>query len=140
MLRELEVPSGGDLIVGQDVLKKAGLRGRVHLIIQSGEIRVVPKTEFEPDAETFPKDQHLIQIDREQQAYETQHSQLMEKYAGQYIAMRHGKVVEHDPDRVALSKRVRDKYGNQPILITLVQPELRQTIIVRSPHLVETVA
>lgn len=137
MLKELELSPGGELIVGQEALKEAGLEGRVQLIIQAGEIRIVPEAESRIDVDPFPADEQLRQIDHEQQAYEAQHSQILKKYAGQYIAMRRGEVIDHDSDRVVISQRVRTRFGNEPVLITLVLSEARQTIVVRSPRLVE---
>ena len=75
------------------------------------------------------------QIDLEQQSFVAQHDALLQAYAGQYIAMFQGSVVDHDMDRVALSLRVRKQYGNQPVLITLVRPETLQDIVIRSPRL-----
>ncbi len=37
MLKELDLTPTGELVVGQDALKKAGLTGRVHLIISTGK-------------------------------------------------------------------------------------------------------
>lgn len=137
VLKELDLSPGGELVVGREALKVAGLAGRVRLIIQAGEIRIVSEVENEPDFDAFPVDEHLIQIDREQQAYEAQHGQILEEFADQYIAMRHGKVVDHDGDRVAISQRIRAKFGNEPILITPVLTEARQTIFMRSPRVLE---
>lgn len=83
------------------------------------------------------KDERLELIEREQAAYEAQHSRLLETYAGQYIAMWQGQVVDHDADRTALGRRVRARYGDEPILITPVHREARQTMVVRSPRLSE---
>ena len=74
-------------------------------------------------------------IDREQQAYEAQHAQLLADYVGQYIALRQGQVVDQDPDRSALGRRVRARYADEPVLITRVGAEPRQTIVVRGPRL-----
>ncbi len=139
MLKDLELSPGGELVVGQDALKEAGLEGRVRLIIQTGEIKIVPEAESGIEGDPFPADEQLRQIDREQQAYEAQHSQLLKKYAGQYIAMRHGKVVDHDEDSVELWQRVRKNYGKEPILITPVLDQPRQVITVRSPRLLENI-
>ena len=79
----------------------------------------------------------VAQIEKEQQAYEAQHAQLLEQYTGEYIAMQHGQVIDHDSDRVALSQRVRARYGNAPILITPVLAQTRQILLVRSPRLRE---
>ena len=139
MLKELDLSPGGELIVGQDALKEAGLEGRVQLIIQTGEIRIVSEAESGTGVGPFSVDEQLVQIDREQQAYEAQHSQILEKYAGQYIAMRHGKVVDHDEDSVALWHRVHKNHGKEPVLITPVLDKPRQVITVRSPRLLENI-
>ena len=75
------------------------------------------------------------QIELEQQSFVAQHDALLRTYAGQYIAMFQGCVIDHDVDRVALSLRVRNQYGNQPVLITMVRAEILQDIVVRSPRL-----
>lgn len=41
--KEIEVIPKGDLIVEQEMLRAAGLTGRLRLIVQSGEIRVLPE-------------------------------------------------------------------------------------------------
>ena len=41
--KEIEVIPKGDLIVEQEMLRAAGLTGRLWLIVQSGEIRVLPE-------------------------------------------------------------------------------------------------
>ncbi len=86
------------------------------------------------------RDGQIAQIEREQRAYEAQHKRLLVKYGGQYIAMRQGKVVDHDEDSSALWQRVYKRFGRQPILITPVLHETRQTIVVRSPRLLENAA
>ena len=75
-------------------------------------------------------------IDVEMQHYLRQHQQLLAHYGGQYIAMLHGEIIDHDLDEVALSRRVRTRYGATTILITPVLPEPIQKITLRSPHVV----
>jgi hypothetical protein len=77
-------------------------------------------------------------IARDQQAYEAQHAALFAQYKGQYIAMHQGKVIDHDLDRVALSRRIDKRYGQIAILITQVREEPWLTIHLRSPRLVKT--
>lgn len=90
--------------------------------------------------EQYAADERLRQIDREQEAYQAQHTRLLDLYAGQYIAMRQGQVIDHDEDSEALWKRVRSRWGDEPILITPVLEKPLQAIILRSPHLVESTA
>ncbi len=83
------------------------------------------------------QDEQIVKIEREQEAFEAQHTRLLVKYSGQYIAMRHAKVVDHDLDSSALWQRVHKRFGSEPILITPVLNETRQTISLRSPRLLE---
>lgn len=43
VIKQIEVPPEGDPIVDRNMLKEAGLEGRAQLIIQAGEIRIVPE-------------------------------------------------------------------------------------------------
>ena len=81
-------------------------------------------------------DKQVQQVDQEQRAYERQHKELLAQYRGRYVAMRHGKVIDHDIDRLALRRRIRKQYGNVPFFFTLVEDEPVQTFWMRSPHLV----
>ncbi len=81
-------------------------------------------------------DKQIEQISQEQRNYERQHSALLAKYGGRYIAMRHGEVIDHDIDRLTLRRRVRKQYGNVPVFFTLVEDEPVQTFWMRSPQLV----
>lgn len=73
-------------------------------------------------------------IDREQRLYAARHADLLARYAGETIAMVDGEVIDHDADRAALSRRIRQRYGNQPIFMTPVLPDPVQQIEVRSPY------
>ena len=81
-------------------------------------------------------DKQVQQVDQEQRAYERQHKELLAQYRGGYVAMRHGKVIDHDIDRLALRRRIRKQYGNVPVFFTLIEDEPVQTFWMRSPHLV----
>lgn len=80
-------------------------------------------------------DRQAEQIDREQRIYERRHSELLAQYRGRYIAMRHGQVIDHDTDRLALRRRVRTQQGNKAVFFTLVEADPVQTIWMRSPQL-----
>lgn len=139
VVEEIEVVTNGDLILDRKTLRAAGLGGSLRIIIQEKEIRILPDTTSALEVERPLAEKRLDQIDREQRTYEAQHARLLALYAGQYIAMRQGQVVDHDTDRVALGQRVRARYGFEPILITPVRQEVRQTMVVRSPRLLENV-
>lgn len=79
-------------------------------------------------------------ISEESQLYRRQHAELKIHYLGQYIAMRHGQVVDHDPDCQALRRRVRQRFEDTPVMITLVEdmaehPLVRQGFRLEAPSL-----
>lgn len=73
-------------------------------------------------------------LEKERDAYLAMHSQLLESYAGQYVAIYQGKLLDYDADYGALSERVRTKYPKTTIWVSQVTPEPIQTIWVRSPR------
>lgn len=51
------------------------------------------------------------------------HHQFLNNYPGQYVAIYQDKVVDHDPDRVALLERINNNYPDTFVLVRQVQPE-----------------
>ncbi len=49
IVKEIEVVTDGDLVVDQETLGAANLGGRLRLIIQEGEIRILPKSTPNPE-------------------------------------------------------------------------------------------
>ena len=68
-----------------------------------------------------------------------QHETLREHYAGHYVAMRDGKVLDHDPDIATLYHRIHQQYGDAPILIAPVTEHPMPIYEMRSPRLVRVV-
>lgn len=93
-----------------------------------------PEEEYDEEFEIWEQTQQRL-IAVEMQHYLRQHQHLLARYRGQYIAMHQGEVIDHDIDEVALSRRVRIRYGDTTILITPVLPDPIQKITVRSPRL-----
>ena len=84
-----------------------------------------------PPAESDP------QVEREKAAYVRLHSQLKEQYAGQYVAIHGGELVDHDPDYGVLFERIDDRYPDDFVWLTRVEEEPIGTIQFRSPRFVE---
>lgn len=59
-------------------------------------------------------------IDLEDAAYEAMHPELFEKYAGQYVAIHKGKLVDVDEDPMALYLRMDERFPDEVILIKQV--------------------
>jgi hypothetical protein len=84
--------------------------------------------------------QHLAQTRREKllvefEMFKAKHAVLRARYSDEYVAMREGQVIYHDPDCRALHLRVRSRYGRAPVLIAQVTDKPVQQILIRSPRL-----
>lgn len=78
--------------------------------------------------------QYLWELDRgkiseESKTYRQRHAELKAQYLGQYIAMRDGQVVDHDADFQTLRQRIRQRFEDAPVMITLVKDEAEQPLV-----------
>lgn len=73
---------------------------------------------------------------REKAAYLAKHSELMEQYGGQYVAMFHGQVVDHDQDILALVRRINRDYSENVVLIKQVIDQPDRVLDFRSPRII----
>jgi hypothetical protein len=60
---------------------------------------------------------------------------LLDQYAGQFIAMHEGQVIDSDADELVLYLRVRKRFPLVGILIKQVAPVLEEIWVMRSPRL-----
>lgn len=69
----------------------------------------------------------LAELSPEQQAevdaFHRLHSWLLEHFAGEYAAIYHGELVDHDADFAALLQRIEDRFPEQFVLIRPVRQE-----------------
>jgi len=75
------------------------------------------------------------QLRPEAERYYAQHTQLRAQYADKVIAMRDGEVVDSGDELLEVFQRVRERFGDEPILITRVGVEPVETYTIRSPRL-----
>ena len=66
--------------------------------------------------------------------FRAQHSALRAAYAGEYVAMRNGEVLDHGADVRGLYLRIRERFGDEPILIAPVTDSPTPTYQMRSPR------
>lgn len=83
---------------------------------------------------------YLRQLDREKirleaAAYRSFHSQLLPDYLEQYVAIHRGRVVDSDVSFETLHARVRERFGNQAVLIRRVETEPERELTFRSPRM-----
>lgn len=73
----------------------------------------------------YLREQRHHYLMEEMERFRLLHSKLREQYEGSYIAMRDGRVVDHDSNGSRLYSRTREQFGDTPVLIVEVtdQPE-----------------
>jgi hypothetical protein len=72
----------------------------------------------------------------ERQAFWAMHAQLLSMYAGKYVAVLNGQVVDSDVDERALVQRVYQKFGYQPMYVQLVTSGSLPVYRLMSPQVV----
>lgn len=81
-------------------------------------------------------EQRVKKIHEEAERYRAQHAQLRLQYADKIIAMHDGEVVDSGEDLPEVYRRIRERFGDEPVLITRVGLEAIETYTIRSPRLV----
>ncbi len=86
-------------------------------------------------ARQYVRQARRARLRREQEAYRAMHPELKQKYLGQHVAIYTGELVDHDPDAMALLRRVRQKFGHAPVLFCEVEDKPDKEYVIRSPRL-----
>lgn len=73
------------------------------------------------------------QLEQEIAAYEAMHIRLWQKLPGMWVAIQHGELVDQDRDRIDLYRRVRQRFGNKPVLMREIRAEAVEEIWLRTP-------
>lgn len=84
---------------------------------------------------SFPVNANREDMLRETAAYQRLHPALVKEFAGRYVAILHGQVVDHDADPIALLERVRANYPDQTVLRRKVEPTPERVLQFRSPRI-----
>ena len=74
-------------------------------------------------------------LHKETVAYEAMHTQLLAQYAGEYVAIFNGQLVDHDTDELALLLRIDAEYPDEVVLMKQVLSSPMREFFVRSPRL-----
>lgn len=72
---------------------------------------------------------------RETETFRAIHEWLLQKYAGEYVAIHQGQLVDHDLDQLALYLRMDEQYPDEIILIKQVCTEVEEVYTIHSPRL-----
>lgn len=84
-----------------------------------------------PAAQNAAEDEALL---RERQAFTMLHPTLLAQYPGQYVAIHHGTLVDHDSDGLALSLRVHQRFPDEFVWIAPLKAQALEEWVVRSPR------
>lgn len=84
--------------------------------------------------ETSAKNPAQEKMMQEVEAYQQMHPQLVEKYAGQFVAIHNGQLVDHDSDKEALFARIKERFPNQVVLQRQVLENPDPVFHFRSPR------
>ena len=63
------------------------------------------------------------QMEAELAAFERQKQELIARYAGRYVAVHAGKVIDDDSDKIELATRIDEQFPNDVVLIKQVKAE-----------------
>lgn len=73
-------------------------------------------------------------FEAEAQAFEAMRENLLKEYAGKFVAVYKGKVIDSDQDKRTLGKRVFARYGRAPIYFQQVTAEPLPAVRIRTPR------
>ena len=80
----------------------------------------------------------LAVVEQEKSAYRMLHSWLWQNYPGEHVAIYQGQLVDHDPDGLALSRRIYQRFPTEFVLIRQVEAEAERVLHFRSPRFAPT--
>lgn len=97
-----------------------GMRFGAQLQPVSGRCTGSRVTLVEPS--TGPLEREVEAMRQEKAAYLAIPPELMAHYAGQYVAIYGGQLIDHDQDEIALLRRLEARYRHDVVLMKKVRP------------------
>jgi len=71
-------------------------------------------------------------------AFDAMREKLLAQFAGEFVALKEGRVVDHDTDQLALAERVSQQHATEVVLIKQVLPDSPSVLHFRSPRMSQT--
>lgn len=85
---------------------------------------------------SFYQHPRQAEMRKEVEAFESMHSDLVEHYLGQFVAVHHGQVIDSDHDQIVLADRIYKNYPDEIVLIEQVQEHLSPPLKIRWRQLI----
>lgn len=70
-------------------------------------------------------------LGHEMEIFRALHPMLLQTYHNQFVAIRQGQLIDHDPDQLSLYLRVDEQYPDEVILIKQVLPSIEEVYNIR---------
>lgn len=70
-------------------------------------------------------------------AFNAMRETLLAQFAGEFVALKEGQVIDHDADQWALAERVEKQYATEVVLIKQVLPDSPSVLHFRSPRMIQ---
>ena len=97
---------------------------------------VTPDEIVEKAIRSYLQTEASLILARETAAFRAMHQELLDKYAGKYVAIHQGQVIDYGAKLGEVYARIDTKYPDETILIKRVQPEVERVATIRSPRIV----
>ena len=98
------------------------------------KVRELPEPDLRIWSPRFVRESAAIR--KEEAAYRAMHSELFEKYAGQYVAVYKGELVDFDADESDLYRRIDKRYPYDVVLMKKVEKSSEKVYHFRSPRFI----
>ena len=100
----------------------------------AGERDIPPSKLLAEAVQSYLRQLDKDRLSRELEAFLAMHPELVDQYLDQYVAIHQGEVVDHDGDFINIHDRVRQRFGQQPVLIRRVTGKPEREWVFRSPR------
>lgn len=107
-------------------IQRPGLIKRIQHI--AGETNRDAIHVVEEAVEAYLQQLEQEKIHKETEAFWAMQPKLLSKYAGEFVAVHQGEVVDHDLDAVQLERRVAERFGQTAVLIAPVTDAPRRDL------------
>jgi hypothetical protein len=101
-------------------------------------LRMTPQPARDANRTPFATAWRRAKIHAEAEAWRALPETVRRRYSSEFIAVHEGQVIDHDPDRVTLHLRVRERLGDTPVLITPADAPDPREFQMLSPRLERT--